>query len=335
MYIRPWQAEGSSMKGQSGRWAHSKGRLGSALVVTLLIVATLTGLTLAFSEESGTELSLAGFAGDGYRAYQIARSGINFALGRLEQDEDKGMDSLREEWSLLGVHGFPENSPGEFSISGGVIDENGKINVNSLINEKGEVDEQIAGQLGRLFKVLGLDENLVNPILDWLDPDDEERLHGAETFYYRSLEDPYECANTYFLSVGQIFLLKGFRGLQRFGEEGQKRLLDYLTIYSDGKININTASGEVLQSLHSDIDPPLAQSIIDYQNQEDFLSIDDLKKVPGIDDQRFNEIKGRLTVKSSAFSIEARVESREAVAGINAFAVRKEEKPVLVYWRVI
>lgn len=322
------------MKGRCRRRAHSGGKLGSALVVTLLIVATLTGLTLAFSEESGTELSLAGYAGDGYRAYQIARSGIHFALGRLELDEERNMDSLREEWSRLGVSGFPEDSPQDFSISGGVTDENGKINVNSLTNAKGEVDEQIAGQLGRLFKVLGLDENLVNSILDWLDADDEERMHGAETFYYGSLEDPYECANTHFLSVGQLFLLKGFRGLQRFGEENQRRLLDYLTIYSDGKININTASSEVLQSLHGDIDPPLAQSIIDYRSQEDFSSIDELKEVPGIDEQRFDAIKEMLTVKSSAFSIEARVESREAVAAINAFAVREEERPVLIYWRV-
>ena len=70
---------------------------GTALVITLLIIATLTGLTVAFSEDSGTELSLAGYSRDGYRAYQIARSGADLALALLNEDEDRDMDSLTED----------------------------------------------------------------------------------------------------------------------------------------------------------------------------------------------------------------------------------------------
>jgi general secretion pathway protein K len=313
-----------------------KGGRGSALVITLLVIATLTGLTLAFSEESSTELNLAGFAREGYRAYQIASSGVNIALGRIAQDEDREMDSLREDWSQAGVEGFREDLPEEISVSGGVVDENSKININLLINENGEEVEKGVLQLKRLFKVLGLEEELVYPILDWLDSDDEERLDGAETFYYQSLEEPYGCANSRFLTVDQIYLVKGFRGLQRLGEKGEKRLSDFLTVYSDGKININTASSEVLQSLHDEmIDGRLAQAIIDYRREEDFLNIGDLQQVTEIDKDSFDAISEWTTVKSSAFSITCEVKSQEAVSGINAVALRDEDEPVLIYWRVL
>ncbi|MBW1766276.1 MAG: type II secretion system minor pseudopilin GspK [Deltaproteobacteria bacterium] len=306
-----------------------------ALVITLLIITTLTGLTVAFSEKSSIELSLAGYARDQYRASQIARSGVNIALALLGQDEDKNMDSLREEWSQFGAESYPEELPESVFISGGIVDENSKININYLINKDGEIDEQRVDQLIRLFNVLGLKADLVNPILDWLDGDDDERLDGAEKFFYQSLKKPYECANMPLLTIRQIFMIKGIRDIQDFGKKGEKTLLDFLTIHSDGKININTAPGEVLQTLHEDIDGALAQSIIDYRSEEDFLTINDLRNVPGIDELLFDSIKEWLTVKSSAFSIEVEVKNVEAAAGVKAVTLREANKSILVYWQVV
>ena len=315
----------------------SKKKRGSALIITLLVITTLTGLTIGFSEESSVELNLAGFSRDGYRAYQMARSGVHFALAVLANDEDKNMDSLREDWGQAGTQPFPYEFPEEMSVSGKIVDENSKLNINYLIDEKGEIPEgsKRVEQASRLFKALGFEENLLDPLLDWLDSDNEKRPDGAESFFYQNLEEPYSCANGPFLSIGQLSLVKGFRGIVPSGEKGENRLTDFFTIFGDGKININTASQEILQSLSDNFDPSIAEAIIEYRQEEDFIKVDDLKKIPGIDGAIFSGISKWVTVKSSAFSIEARVESREAVAGINAFAVRKEEKPVLVYWRVI
>ena len=251
-----------------------KGNQGAALVMTLLIITTLTGLTVAFSEESGVELNLAGYAKDRYIANQFACSGVNMALALLGQDEDKEMDSLNEEWSQFGAEGFPGELPESVSISGRIVDENSKININELLDNNRKIDERRVDQLIRLFNVLGLKEDLVNPILDWLDSDDDERLDGAEKFYYQGLKEPYECANMPLLTIRQIFMIKGIRDIQDFGEEGKKTLLDFLTVHSDGRININTAPSEVLQTLHEEMDDALAQSIIDYRKEEDFLKID-------------------------------------------------------------
>ena len=308
---------------------------GSALILTLLVITTLTGLTVSFSEESGLELNLAGFARDGYRAYQMARSSVHLSLAVLHKDEDKEMDSLREDWAKLETHPFLEELPEGISISGRMVDESGKLNINLIINKEGEIDEKREGQLLMLFSLLGFEEDRVVPLLDWLDSDDIERLGGAESFYYQGLEEPYACANSPLLTMDQIFLVKGIKEIRHFEDEGKRRLLDFLTIYSDGKVNINTAPREVLQSLRDNLDITAAEAIIEYRKEQDFSSADDLKKVAGIDDELFNEIREWITVKSSAFSLEVEGNCQEAVARIKAVVIREEDRLRLIYWQVV
>jgi general secretion pathway protein K len=306
---------------------------GTALVLTLLIVTTLAGLTIGFSGESGVELTLAGYSRDSYRAYLFARSGIDAGMALLADDEDLAMDSLNEDWArleaLIALHGLEEEG---ISVSGGVLDESGKLNVNLLRTEEGEIDEAREEQIRRLFVALGLKEELVNPLLDWLDADDVERQDGAEAYYYRNLDEPYPCANEPFLTPGQIFLVKGMGKLNRF--EG-KRLLDYLTIYSDGKVNINTAPKEVLQCLGESMDAALAEAILEFRRSEDFMSIDDLKNVPGMSEEVFAELRDWITVKSSAFSMEFNVNCNGAVAGVRTYVVREGGKTRPIYWQVL
>ena len=307
--------------------SNTKSNKGAALVITLLIVATLTGLAVGFSDESGIELELSGYVRDGNRARQMALSGLELALALLDQDEDRNMDSLREDWSRFGPETFPEQIPDAVLFSGRIVDEFSKININSLITGNGQIGEQRAKQLIRLITTLGLDQNHINPVLDWLDTDDIERMEGAENYYYQSLDDPYECFNGPFLTISQVFLVKNMATINN--------IIDFLTIHSQGKININTASPEILQSLDEEIDAGVAQSIIDYRAGEDFLSISDLGKVPGINASLLNRISEWITVKSSAFCIKVDVTYQEAVARIRAVAVRNGDKSKLVYCQVM
>ncbi len=64
-----------------------------------------------------------------------------------------------------------------------------------------------------------------------------------------------------------------------------------------GKINVNTATLEELDALPG-IGPAIAQRIIDYRNQNGaFKQIDDLKKVRGIGDALFAQIKELVTLQ--------------------------------------
>lgn len=309
-------------------------REGSALLITLLIIATLTGLTMAFSEESGVELDLAGFARDEHRAHEMARSGVNLALALLHKDKNRDMDGLQEDWARFGAEPYPGELPEDLAFTGTVADESGKININVIVNKEGEVDQEREGQLRRLFQILGLEEERVAPLLDWLDKDDTLRLHGAESDFYENLSPPFRCPNGPFLTIGQLFLVKGMYDIKDFGDENQKHILDYLTIYSDGKININTAPKEVLMCLNDKIDESLAEAILAFRRDESFMKVDDLKKVPGIDDALLNLVKSWVTVKSWAVSVESRGDCRGALASIKAILVREEEGPKVVYWQV-
>ncbi len=61
-------------------------------------------------------------------------------------------------------------------------------------------------------------------------------------------------------------------------------------------IDINTATVAQLQELPG-VGPVLAQRIVDYRDQHGgFAAVTDLRKVSGIGDARFNDLKNRVTV---------------------------------------
>lgn len=61
-------------------------------------------------------------------------------------------------------------------------------------------------------------------------------------------------------------------------------------------VNINTATVEELQSLKG-IGKSKAQAIVAYRNEQNFTSIDDIKKVKGIGPKLFESIKQDITVQ--------------------------------------
>lgn len=65
---------------------------------------------------------------------------------------------------------------------------------------------------------------------------------------------------------------------------------------SSGKININTATKEALETL-TGIGPAKANAIIDYRLKKGpFVTIEDIQKVPGIGPATFNQIKEQIIV---------------------------------------
>jgi len=315
-----------------------KGERGVALVLALAVIALLVSLVVDFSYTMMVDLTLAANLRDGQKAFYAARSGVELARHLLQED-DPAFDALDEDWALLPEHpGFlAADDEGKFKVT--IEDEAAKIPLNMLItgDKEKKVDLVVRAQLERLFELLELDPELIDPVIDWLDPDNNPQPFGAEDAYYQSLPSLYPCKNGPLDALEELLLVKGMTKEILYGTEEKKGLIHFLTLYSDGKVNINTASVEVLASLSDKIDNVTTQAIIDYRQKNPFQEIkyDDIKSLPGMNLEIFNDIKDQCDVKSSTFSLRAEGQVRDIKKVIYTVLKREEKKGIKpIFWRV-
>jgi general secretion pathway protein K len=312
-----------------------KDERGVALVLALAVIALLVSLAIDFSYTMMVDLTLAANLRDERKAFYAARSGVELARHLLQKDELE-YDALDEDWAHLNEHpGFiSEDDEGRFKVT--IEDEAAKIPLNDLIAGD-KVNLVRRSQLKRLFEVLELDPQLIDPIIDWLDPDNNPEPFGAENAYYQTLSPPYPCKNGPLTAIEELLLVKGMTKEILYGTGEKKGLIHFLTLYSDDKVNINTASAEVLQSLSDKIDKNLAQAIIDYRQKEPFkdtIKYDDIKSLPGMTLDIFNELNDQCDIKSSTFSLHVEGQVRGIKKVIYAVLKRDEKKIKPIYWRV-
>jgi general secretion pathway protein K len=286
---------------------------GFALILTILIISLIMVLTLQFNNAMWAGLYSSANLRDTIRCDLIARSGIHCAMAVLSDDAaSSGVDSLQETWAqtkALSLNSASMFEEGRFDVS--ISDLSGKIQINHLINEKGEYNDV---QKMLLTRFLSLEPfrlepeavgNLIDAIKDWIDPDNEVTRFGAENGYYQSLENPYACKNGPIDSLGQIRFIKGMTRALFFGTEDRPGIADSLTVYGDGKININTAGPLVLRALSEDIDTGMVEDMMAYRldKKNDLTDPVWYHKVSGMGDVTINP--ALIKTSSDTFEIES------------------------------
>ncbi len=320
-----------------------KDNRGFALILTILIVSLVVVMTLQFNNSMWSDLYSSSNLRDGIRLRFIARSGVNCALAVLSEDSSSSdSDSLQEAWANskeLSSNSITMFENGHFQVE--ISDLSGKIQVNRLITDDGKYNEAQKMLLMRLlsseqFQVDSEEvENLIDAIKDWIDPDDDVTRFGAENGYYQSLENPYSCKNGPIESLGQMLHIKGVTKELFHGNEHVPGISNYLTVYGDGKININTADPLVLSSLSDDIDMEMVSDMIEYRLDEGNDLKDPLwyRKVPGMADTTIES--DLIKTSSPYFEIESAGISGAMIKKVAAIIKREGEKPVQVLaWKV-
>jgi type II secretory pathway component PulK len=178
-----------------------------------------------------------------------------------------------------------------------IIDEERKININ-------KADMQVLERLVKI--VLGYGDigaqELAAAIVDWRDKDSVLSLPSgsAEDFYYTSLPYPYECKDADFDCLAELLLVKGVT------REAFEKLRDYLTVYGDGLININTAPWEVLLALGLSED--LVNNIVYFRCGKD--------KLPRTEDDNYFTSTSEIAVSLGNFCTlnEIQMQSIESLA---------------------
>jgi len=242
-----------------------------ALIVVVYVLAALGTLAFALAFRSQIGLCQAQLLMDRIQQDEIALAACTQACRLLSLD-DPNVDSQEDIWSGWHALEMPQESTGR-KLSGQVwwrlMDESARINVN-------------LAPLDVLSRMPGLDQAAVASILDWIDKDDFPNPDGAENEYYASLSYSYACRNGPLESLEELAFVKGVTTEIYFGtrqaepledlndlaleqdrtteeeEEGSVGLSELLTVYGNGKINLNTALPGVLKAL-----PFLSEAAVD------------------------------------------------------------------------
>jgi hypothetical protein len=142
-----------------------------------------------------------------------------------------------------------EGEMGKSTYSYTILDENGKMNINTATRQ----------QLKNIISDAGIDvtevDTIVDSIIDWRDTNDLHLLNGAEEDYYQSLDIPYSSKDGPFDIIEELLLIKGvtpeifYGSIGEEGEDGYTGIAQYFSPWGSRRVNINTASREVLDAV--------------------------------------------------------------------------------------
>jgi general secretion pathway protein K len=219
---------------------------GVAAITAILIVAVAaTAATLMLSQQSAmlgqTSLVTARAQADLY-----ARAGLDWSRGILLADAARSgaYDGLDEDWAQP-LAAMPVERA---VVSGALQDEQGKLNLNNLVNGNSRSEPDVLA-FQRLLASLGLMPELADAVVDWIDPDNDlTGPGGAEDAYYLALARPYRAANAPMVQVEELYRVRGFDAAT------VAKLRPYVTALYDGPgkpttVNVNTAPDLVLAAL--------------------------------------------------------------------------------------
>lgn len=245
---------------------------GIALVIVMIMVAALTVIVTGFAYSMRVETKLARNTRFNPEMDWLGRSGVElarFLLSKRAPGEEQ-MDALHQKWAggpgRIGMDAMAELEPweelpmtnvklgkGTFSIK--ITDMERKLNINSapepllryILEMHGGVD------------ATDLDV-YIDSLRDWMDPDDNPGLSGAESDVYLSESPPYYSKNGPLDHITELKLIHGFRDEPSL----YSVFVKHFTAISGGLINVNTASPQVLELLPG-MDPEIVREIVMYR----------------------------------------------------------------------
>ncbi|MCU4611527.1 type II secretion system minor pseudopilin GspK [Acinetobacter parvus] len=304
---------------------------GVALLTILVMVALATILAATIAKRQTNTAENTGYLMRQDQSLLYAKSAEAFFSELLIQDSDNGssIDHLQENWAKP-MPAFPVE---DGFISGRLLDESGKFNLNNLLKADGSVDDSARRWFEKLLQRVGLPAELSQAVIDWQDADDETTgAMGAESNYYQGLDPSYLASNTRFHQVEELKLVRGFEG------KNYDLIAPYVTALPEAtKINMNTAAPLLLASIDPKLDVKTLEQELKAKQAElaYFNSVEDLWKLnafSGIEPQNKTDAAAWLDSKSNYFTAQIEVVLSERKRQFSSAMMRKD-KQVTVYSR--
>jgi type II secretory pathway component PulK len=207
------------------------------VVITLWVVLVFTILAVNVGHRVSLGLRISRYERDGLKSAWLAKTGLNLAIQELNSG-NANIVTLNDSWAntedLFAKNNLDKTQDQINKIN--ITDEERKININAADSEV----------LEALFKQSGMSqveaEALRHDIFMWraTEPIDED------TANYYLFDLGYACKKAHFSNVEEIALVKGVKEID---PEVLEKLKSLLTVFGSGKINLNTASPEVIDIL--------------------------------------------------------------------------------------
>lgn len=239
---------------------------GVALITALLIMALIASLTYTLKWNNSLDLRRTSVMLNRDQAVQVALGAESWMQSILRRDlEESDTDHLGEIWAS-DLPALPIDG-GE--VYGEIQDLQGRFNVNNLIGDDGQVDEEALEQFQRLLFALGLDPRFAGIAGDWIDGDQDASFpDGAEDAIYTGITPPYRTANQLLSNANELAALEGM------DKATMDTLLPHIAaLPGHTEINVNTATGPVLQSLDERITAADAERLIAERAESGFTEI--------------------------------------------------------------
>ena len=182
------------------------------LVAVLWIIVLMMIITAVVGQASRIDTRVSLVGAEQVRCKWACRAGVETAVSVLGEDE-RDSDSLEDLWSY-NPEDFNDVALDSVSFSVEVIDEAGKLNINTTTKEQ-------------LIELPDMTEEVADSILDWRDGDDEMREGGAEAGYYLNLPYGYEPRNGDFKTIRELLLVRDVTEVLFYGDTSNESVSDY------------------------------------------------------------------------------------------------------------
>ena len=243
---------------------------GVALITAILITALVSSVALSLAWDNALDMRRTMTLLYRDQAVQVAVGAESWVASILRDDlAETDTDHLGEIWASE-LPGLPVQSDvvqGE--LFGQIEDLQGRFNVNNLVDQNGEVDELALEQFRRLLLALELDPRIAGIAADWIDANREAAFpDGAEDAIYTGFVPAYRTPN---LPITHATELAALEGMDR--ESFDILAPHIVALPGRTGINVNTATGPVLQSLDENLSASDVESLISEREDGGFADM--------------------------------------------------------------
>lgn len=228
-------------------------------MVALWVLLILSIIVSTFAFEVSLESKLVSYKRKKFQARMLALSGIEYAKAILaQQDKAKQIeieDMLEDKDGFMQAALFTKR--GLKTTSTIKSETGGKFTITLESAEAGrninQLDRQQWLDIFEMANIPSTDwDSMIACLKDWIDTSDEHQLDGAESDDPFYKEAGYPVKNGPLDSVEELLLVKNWGPDILYGKEDDENgdeifgIKDILTVWGDGKVNLNTASKDLL-----------------------------------------------------------------------------------------